>query len=366
VREDQRVQSVAVVIASDEFLTVWRGIMSGETVDFAGEHLQVEGGRLLFPPVQHPHPPLYFGGSSAAGHGVAARHADVYLTWGEPPAQVAEKIADVRSRAAAEGRTIRFGIRLHVILRETTREAWEAADSLIQHLDDDTIAGAQKVLSRLDSEGQKRMRSLHGGSRASLEISPNLWAGVGLVRDAAGTALVGDPGTVAERLLEYAELGIDTFIMSGYPHLEEAYRFAELVFPRLPLQLAVSMAHGIEHQLLDPFGELGATRHRDDVLRVREDERNETTVPVRALSRRLAPWAVPVLLVAIWQLSANLGWLSTRVQPAPLDVTRAAVHQMDVVVLSIVLYAPLAKLSDVMARVLERRWLRWHPSLQQA
>lgn len=105
---------------------------------------------------------------------MAARHADVYLTWGEPPAQVAEKIADVRSRAAAEGRTIRFGIRLHVIVRETTREAWEAADSLIQHLDDDTIAGAQKVLSRLDSEGQKRMRSLHGGSRASLEISPNL------------------------------------------------------------------------------------------------------------------------------------------------------------------------------------------------
>ena len=87
----------------------------------------------------------------------------------------------------------------------------------------------------MDSVGQRRMAQLHGGRRDKLEVSPNLWAGVGLVRGGAGTALVGDPETVAARMQEYMALGIDTFILSGYPHLEEAYRFAELVFPLLPL-----------------------------------------------------------------------------------------------------------------------------------
>jgi alkanesulfonate monooxygenase len=141
----------------------------------------------------------------------------------------------VRAEAAREGRELRFGIRLHLIVRETTAEAWAAADRLLAHLDDETIAAAQQSLARHDSVGQQRMRRLHSGSRAELEISPNLWAGVGLVRGGAGTALVGDPETVAQRMHEYAALGIDTFICSGYPHLEEAYRVAELLFPHLPL-----------------------------------------------------------------------------------------------------------------------------------
>jgi alkanesulfonate monooxygenase len=217
-----------------EFLTIWRGMMAGETVDFAGEYLASKGGRLLFPPVQTPHPPIYFGGSSPAGHALAAAQADTYLTWGEPPDQVAEKIADVRRRAAAHGRTLRYGIRLHLIVRKTEGEAWDAARDLIHHLSDDTIATAQrKLATESDSEGQKRMLALHGGSRERLEIAPNLWAGVGLVRGGAGTALVGDPATVAERIREYQALGIDTVIGSGYPHLEEAYRVAELLFPLL-------------------------------------------------------------------------------------------------------------------------------------
>ena len=126
-----------------------------------------------------------------------------------------------------------FGIRLHVIVRETNAEAWRAADELIEHVSDETIASAQTMFARMDSVGQKRMMQLHGGRRDKLEISPNLWAGVGLVRGGAGTALVGDPPTVAARMKEYMALGIDTFIMSGYPHLEEAYRFAELVLPLL-------------------------------------------------------------------------------------------------------------------------------------
>lgn len=238
---------------TDEFLTVWRRVMQQERVDFEGQHLTVTGAKLLFPPVQDPYPPLYFGGSSPIAKEVAAKHVDLYLTWGEPPDQVAEKIAEVRQLAAAQGRTIRFGIRLHVIVRDTTAQAWDAANDLIRYLDDDTIAAAQKALSRADSEGQRRMVALHGGRRDQLEISPNLWAGVGLVRGGAGTALVGDPDTVAQRMQEYIDLGIDTFIFSGYPHLEEAYRFAELVFPKLPLDNLPTVAPS---RYLSPIGEI--------------------------------------------------------------------------------------------------------------
>ncbi|HEY9648864.1 MAG TPA: FMNH2-dependent alkanesulfonate monooxygenase, partial [Chroococcidiopsis sp.] len=237
---------------TDEFLTVWRKVVAGETTDFKGRFLDIKGSRLMFPPVQTPHPPLYFGGSSAAAKRVAAKHVDLYLTWGEPPAQVAEKIAEVRQLAAEYGRTLRFGIRLHVIVRETEAEAWDAADRLIEHLDDDTIAAAQASLANTDSEGQHRMQALHNGQRSNLEISPNLWAGVGLVRGGAGTALVGDPDTVAARMQEYAALGIDTFILSGYPHLEEAYNVAELLFPKLPLGIT-RPAHS---RMLSPVGEV--------------------------------------------------------------------------------------------------------------
>jgi alkanesulfonate monooxygenase len=244
---DQRYQ------VTDEFLSIWRRALGGETVDFIGQHLRVRGARLIYPPVQRPHPPLYLGGSSAAAHDLAASHIDVYLSWGEPPAAVAEKIADVSRRAAALGRRLRFGIRLHVIVRETTEEAWAAAHNLISRLDDESIELAQRAFARFDSEGQRRMSALHGGRRDQLEVSPNLWAGVGLVRGGAGTALVGDPETVAARMREYAALGIDTFILSGYPHLEEAYRVAELLFPLLPLAHHAAPAQA---NLTGPFGEV--------------------------------------------------------------------------------------------------------------
>ncbi|WP_375511586.1 FMNH2-dependent alkanesulfonate monooxygenase [uncultured Nostoc sp.] len=221
---------------TDEFLTIWRSLMQGEEVTFNGRHLKVKGAKLQFPPVQNPYPTLYFGGSSDAALQVAAKHIDVYLTWGEPPDQVAQKITKVRRLAAEQGRTVRFGIRMHIIVRETTEKAWDAANELIQYVDDETIAAAHRRFAQSESEGQRRMAQLHKGNRQNLEISPNLWAGVGLVRGGAGTALVGDAETVAARMLEYADLGIDTFVFSGYPHLEEAYRVAELLFPRLPVQ----------------------------------------------------------------------------------------------------------------------------------
>ncbi|SWD34963.1 alkanesulfonate monooxygenase [Klebsiella pneumoniae] len=163
--------------ASAEFTHIWRKLMEGETVTFNGKHQRVRDAKLLFPPLQQPRPPLYFGGSSEVAQELAAEQVDLYLTWGEPPAQAA--------------------------------------------------------FARTDSVGQQRMAALHNGRRDKLEISPNLWAGVGLARGGAGTALVGDAATVAERINEYAALGIDSFIFSGYPHLEEAYRVGELLFPLL-------------------------------------------------------------------------------------------------------------------------------------
>jgi len=237
-----------------EFLDVWTRLVAGEAVDHQGKHLRIEDGRLFFPSPQRPYPPLYFGGSSPEAIDVAAKTIDKYLTWGEPPAQVAEKVTAVRAAAAAKGRSVTFGIRLHVIVRETAEEAWRAADELIRHVDDATIEKAQKAFSRMDSVGQARMQALHGGRRDKLEVSPNLWAGVGLVRGGAGTALVGDPQTVAARMKEYMEVGIDSFILSGYPHLEEAYRFAELVFPLLPLAAGTGRDRGPASNN-GPFGE---------------------------------------------------------------------------------------------------------------
>lgn len=235
--------------ASAEFTHIWRRLLEGETVDFDGKYQKVRGAKLLFPPVQQPRPPLYFGGSSDVAQDLAAEQVDLYLTWGEPPEQVKEKIAQVREKAAKYGRKVRFCIRLHVIIRETNAEAWEAANRLISRLDDETIAKAQAAFARTDSVGQQRMAALHGGQRDKLEISPNLWAGVGLVRGGAGTALVGDGPTVAARMNEYAALGIDSFVLSGYPHLEEAYKVGELLFPHLDVTIPeIPQPHSLQVQ----------------------------------------------------------------------------------------------------------------------
>ncbi|SNT64617.1 alkanesulfonate monooxygenase [Asanoa hainanensis] len=212
-----------------EFLAVVRGLWRGEEVTYAGTHITVEGATI--PRVPDPVPPVYFGGSSPAAGTVAAKHADVYLTWGEPPDAVARKLDWIRGLAAP--RPVRFGIRLHVITRDTSEQAWAQARRLLDGIDDADIATVQAGLARSESEGQKRMLALHGGRRDDLEVSPNLWAGVGLVRGGAGTALVGSHQEVADRIIEYADLGIDEFILSGHPHLEEAYWFGEGVLPIL-------------------------------------------------------------------------------------------------------------------------------------
>jgi alkanesulfonate monooxygenase len=215
----------------DEFLDIVRRLWAGETVTKHGAHISVDEAALAVPP--DPVPPLYFGGSSAAAGPVAARHADVYLTWGEPPDAVAKKISWITGLAEIHDRTLRYGIRLHVITRDTADEAWAQARRLLDGISDADIAAVQAGLARSESEGQRRMVELHGGRRDNLEIAPNLWAGVGLVRGGAGTALVGSHTEVADRIAEYHALGITEFILSGYPHLEEAYWFGEGVLPIL-------------------------------------------------------------------------------------------------------------------------------------
>ncbi len=223
-----------------EFLDIVRQLWtSQEPVTAVGEHLRVEQAVLARHP--DPLPPVFFGGSSPAAGEVAARYADTYLTWGERPEQVKEKLDWIRSLATAQGRQLSYGIRLHVISRDTSEQAWSEAQRLLSALSPETVAAAQQSLARSESVGQRRMRQLHGGGEdfaagadaRQLEIYPNLWSGVGLVRGGAGTALVGSHDEVADRIAEYAELGLDHFILSGYPHLEEAYIFGEGVRPRL-------------------------------------------------------------------------------------------------------------------------------------
>ncbi|HUA42637.1 MAG TPA: LLM class flavin-dependent oxidoreductase [Streptosporangiaceae bacterium] len=219
-----------------EFLDIVRGAWTGTPYDFDGAHYRVTGATVMSAP--DPVPVVYFGGSSPAAGPIAASYADVYLTWGEPPEAVAKKIAWMRELAGRADRELRFGIRLHTISRDTAKEAWAEADRMLAELSPAEIASSQQALAKSSSVGQRNMRGLHeayrdGGSASDLEIYPNLWAGVGLVRGGAGTALVGSHADVADRIEEYASLGIEEFIMSGYPHLEEAYWFGEGVLPEL-------------------------------------------------------------------------------------------------------------------------------------
>jgi alkanesulfonate monooxygenase len=216
---------------TDEFLEIMRGAWSGKPFDFKGEFFNVAGAATRYLP--DPLPTIYFGGSSAqAGH-VAAKHVDVYLTWGEPVAQVAEKVEWIRGLAKEQGRTLRFGIRMHVIARPDSDSAWRQADALLDGLGDDVIAKAQATLQGRGSEGQSRMLALTGGSRDNLVVGPNLWAGISLARGGAGTALVGSYTEIADRMQEYMAVGIEEFVLGGYPHIEEAYWFAEGVMPEL-------------------------------------------------------------------------------------------------------------------------------------
>ncbi|WP_323591382.1 FMNH2-dependent alkanesulfonate monooxygenase [Aliarcobacter butzleri] len=255
---------------ASEFVDLWKEILEAsyekKLVNFDGKYYKTKNAKLLYPPVQRPHPPLFFGGSSQKAHELAAQKVDLYITWGETPKAVKAKIEDVKEKALKYRRTLKFGIRLHVIVRDTEEEAWSSAQKLISKLDDEKINASQTALQKLDSEGQRLMTALTNGGKArtreELEISPNLWAGIGLVRGGCATALVGSAEIVAQRIQEYVDLGIDTFVFSGYPHLEESFRFAELVFPLLPNKTKEKLSGLVQ---TGPFG--GVTS--EDVAKIK-------------------------------------------------------------------------------------------------
>lgn len=220
---------------SGEFLTVLRGALTSESFDFSGDFFTVESATTRHSPTAVP--PIFFGGASPAAEQVAAEHVDTYLAWGEPPDMVTERVERMRKLADAADRPVdrplEFGIRFHVITRDTAEEAWAEAGRLLRGMDPDAVAAARADFASTASVGQARMADLHDATDGvpddprDLEISPNLWAGVGLVRGGAGTVLVGSHSEIADRIEEYHAIGFREFILSGYPHLEEAWRVGD-------------------------------------------------------------------------------------------------------------------------------------------
>jgi alkanesulfonate monooxygenase len=224
-----------------EFMQLLRRLWTEPVVNFAGEFYRTEGAVLA--PKPAPAIPLYLGGHSAAAQQLTAELADVYLVWGDTLETISGHLATMRQHEQRAGRRVRYGLRCHVIVRETEAEAWEAAERLISRIDPDVRAAFVAAADRADSEGQRRQRRLASGP--SLVVEDHLWAGVGLARSGVGVAIVGNPEQVEAKLRAYQALGISTFILSGYPHLEECRRFGELVMPRLraaPHATAVGLA----------------------------------------------------------------------------------------------------------------------------
>ncbi len=216
-----------------ETMRVLRTLLDGERVDVDGEFVQLH----LDPPrlrtTSGRSPQLYFGGLSDDAREVAAEAADVYLMWPDTLGAVAALLDDMRRRADRHGRTLRFGYRVHVVVRETEDEARLAAAHLVAALDDDE--GARIRARSLDSSsvGVRRQAELREAAALDGFVEPNLWTGIGRARSGCGAAIVGDPRQVLAKLTEYRALGIDAFILSGYPHAQECRRFSELVLPHL-------------------------------------------------------------------------------------------------------------------------------------
>jgi alkanesulfonate monooxygenase len=217
-----------------EIMRVLRDLLDGRPVDFHGEFVDLTVDPPRAAPARGGCPPFYFGGLSEAAREVAAQQADVFLMWPDTLPAVAEVVADMRARAARHGRALRFGFRSHVIVRATEDEARAAARRLVSRLDADT---GERIRARsLDttSAGNARQSELRASADAEGYAEAHLWTGIGRARSGAGAAIVGDPDQVLAKLRAYADLGMEAFILSGYPHAAEADLFARHVLPHLP------------------------------------------------------------------------------------------------------------------------------------
>ena len=216
-----------------EWMVALRTLLDGQRVDLDGEFVQLH----LDPPrartVSGRCPPMYFGGFSDDAKDVAAEHADVFLTWPDTVASVGGTVDELRERAAGYGRTLDFGLRAHVIVRESEADAKAAAQRLVSKLDD--AEGAKIRSKSLDaaSVGVQRQAALREAATDDGFVEEALWTGVGRARSGAGAAIVGDPDQVLAKLHAYEGVGITAFILSGYPHEAEAELFAHHVLPRL-------------------------------------------------------------------------------------------------------------------------------------
>jgi alkanesulfonate monooxygenase len=227
---------------TQEFMQVVRKAWTlGKGWDHEGKYYKVQGGFVYPEPYQKPHPPFYFGGASDAAKIVGAEETDVYLLWGETVDMVRERIEDMKQRAAAAGRALRFGLRIHVVTRETDAEARAAAEGLVGEIPERFQKMMEKHHAGGESEGEKRQRELVASAKDGW-LTDHLWSGIGQARLGVGTALVGSGESVARCMQEYVDLGIDTFILSGYPHREEAERFGKYVMPHFAGRTTTSVA----------------------------------------------------------------------------------------------------------------------------
>jgi alkanesulfonate monooxygenase len=216
-----------------EYMQVLRQLLNGESIDFHGASVDLELDPPRIQTVNGTCPPMYFGGFSPAAKETAAAAADVFLTWPDTVAAVGETVDDMRQRAERHGRTLRYGLRAHVIVRETEAEARAAADRLVSKLDVDTGEAIRNRSLDTASVGVSRQNELREAADDEGYAEPNLWTGIGRARSGAGAAIVGDPDQVVAKLLAYQAVGIDAFILSGYPHIAECDLVARYVLPRI-------------------------------------------------------------------------------------------------------------------------------------
>lgn len=216
-----------------ETMSVLRDLLDRRAVAMDGDHVTVSVPPPRVSTVSGTCPPLYFGGLSGEAREVAAEHADVYLMWPDTMDRISGVMDDMRERATRHGRTLRFGYRVHVVVRETEAEARRAANHIVAALDPD-VGDAIRARS-LDSQstGVRRQAELRDSATSDGFVEDCLWTGIGRGRSGCGAAIVGNPDQVAEKIEQYRSLGIEAFIFSGYPHLDECVRFGEMVLPRI-------------------------------------------------------------------------------------------------------------------------------------
>ncbi len=216
-----------------EVMQILKTLLNGQPLDHQGEFYKIAIDPPRIGTVSGKCPPLYFGGLSPDARDAAARAADVYLMWPDTEANVQAIIADMTARAAAYGRTLRFGYRAHVIVRESEDEARAYARRLLSRLDAETGAAIRQKSLDSASVGVTAQAMLREGADDEGFAEPQLWTGIGRARSGCGAAIVGDPDQVLAKLERYRALGIEAFILSGYPHAAEADLFARHVLPRI-------------------------------------------------------------------------------------------------------------------------------------